>query len=139
MLRLVAVRRSAYAFPMRTAKASDRQRGAERVPFDPNNTKSYQVRLKRAPRWFCSFLAGNHREQRRLRDELAMMQGAWPLLMKQRDGGTWTAEDKAELQSMVRSASEVSPYLFIWAIPGSVVLLPFLAWYLDVRRKHRRG
>jgi len=32
----------------------------------------------------------------------------------------------------------VSPYLFIWAIPGSVLLLPFLAWYLDTRRKHLR-
>jgi hypothetical protein len=121
---------------MRTARASQEPRGTELPAFDPNNTKSFQVRLKGAPVWFCSFLAGNHREQRRFRDELAMMKGAWPLLMKQRDGGTWTAEDKEELRDMVRSASSVSPYLFIWAVPGSVVLLPFLAWYLDARRKH---
>ena len=44
-------------------------------------------------------------------------------------------EDKDELKRMLRSASAVSPYLFIWAVPGSVVLLPFLAWYLDKRRK----
>lgn len=106
--------------------------------FDPNTTKHFQVKLKRAPVWFCSFLAGNSREQRRLRDELATMRGAWPLLMKQRRGGTWTPEEKAQLKAMVRSASAVSPYLFIWALPGSVLLLPFLAWYLDTRRKHRQ-
>jgi hypothetical protein len=39
----------------------------------------------------------------------------------------------------VRSASSVSPYLFIWALPGSVLLLPFLAWFLDSRRKQRKG
>ena len=105
--------------------------------FDPSTTHSYQVRLKRAPAWFCSFLAGNHREQRRFRDELAMMKGAWPLLMKQRNGGKWTPEEKAQLKTMVRSASSVSPYLFVWAVPGSMVLLPFLAWYLDTRRKNR--
>ena len=93
--------------------------------------------MQRAPVWFCSFLAGNKREQRRFRDELVTIKGAWPLLMKQRRGGTWTPEDKQELKGMVRSASSVSPYLFIWAVPGSVLLLPFLAWYLDTRRKQR--
>ena len=105
--------------------------------FDGTSTTVFQAKLKRAPLWFCSFLAGNSREKRRLRDELAMMKGAWPLLMKQRNGGRWTPEEKAQLKSMVRSASSVSPYLFIWAVPGSVLLLPFLAWYLDRQRKHR--
>jgi hypothetical protein len=106
--------------------------------FDPNSTTHYQTRMRRAPVWFCSFLAGNSRERVRLRDELATMKGAWPLLMKQRRGGRWTAEEKVQLQTMVRSASSVSPYLFIWAVPGSVLLLPFLAWYLDTRRKNRQ-
>jgi hypothetical protein len=108
--------------------------------FDPDSTKHFQVKMQRAPEWFCSFVAGNTREKRRLRDELATMKGAWPLLMKQRRGGTWTPEDKQQLKGMVRSASSVSPYLFIWALPGSMLLLPFLAWFLDARRKqkHRR-
>jgi hypothetical protein len=106
--------------------------------FDPTTTRHFQVKLRRAPVWFCSFLAGNNRERRRFRDELATMRGAWPLLMKQRRGGTWTAEDKDKLKAMVRSASSVSPYLFIWAVPGSMLLLPLLAWYLDTRRKQRR-
>ena len=107
------------------------------APFDATSTTVFQAKMKRAPLWFCSFLAGNSREKRRLRDELAMMKGAWPLLMKQRNGGTWSMADKARLKSMVRSASSVSPYLFIWAVPGSMLLLPLLAWFLDRQRKQR--
>ena len=84
-------------------------------------------------------MASNTREKRRFRDELAHMKGTWPLLMKQRNGGTWTPEDKVQLKAMVRSASSVSPYLFIWAVPGSMLLLPFLAWFLDRKRKNRES
>ena len=55
--------------------------------------------------------------------------------MKQRNGGKWTPEDKVNLKGMLRSASSVSPYLFIWALPGSLLQVPLLAWYLDKRRK----
>jgi hypothetical protein len=105
--------------------------------FDGSSTVHFQAKMSRAPAWFCSFVASNHREKRRFRDELVHIKGAWPLLMKQRNGGTWTPEDKQRLKAMVRSASTVSPYLFIWAIPGSMVLLPFLAWFLDRQRKKR--
>lgn len=131
-----------YPAPMRTPqflKFSSRTEVAAGTGtgFDPNSTKHFQAKMERAPAWFCSLLAGNSRERLRLGDELAIMKGAWPLLMKQRWGGTWTPEDKQQLKAMVRSASSVSPYLFIWALPGSVILLPFLAWYLDTRRKQR--
>jgi hypothetical protein len=110
----------------------------ERAPkFDGNSTTHFQIRMSRAPAWFCSLLASNSREKMRLRDELVLIKGAWPLLMKQRNGGKWTPEEKQELRAMIRSASSVSPYLFIWAVPGSVILLPFLAWYLDRKRKNR--
>lgn len=105
--------------------------------FDADSTTHFQAKMRKAPVWFCSFLAGNTREKRRFRDELVHMKGAWPLLMKQRNGGTWTADDKVRLKAMVRSASSVSPYLFIWAIPGSMLLLPFLAWFLDRQRKRK--
>lgn len=106
--------------------------------FNPDETTHFQTRLPKAPVWFCSFLASNRREKRRLGDELAHIKGAWPLLMKERRGGQWTDEDRQRLRAMVRSASAVSPYLFIWAIPGSMALLPFLAWYLDRQRKRKR-
>jgi hypothetical protein len=57
--------------------------------------------------------------------------------MKQRNGGRWTAQERRELQGLLRSASSVSPYLFVWVLPGSVLILPFLAWHLDVRRQQR--
>lgn len=105
--------------------------------FDPDSTAHFQTKMSRAPVWFVSIVASNHREKHRFREELAHIKGAWPLLMKQRKGGTWTPEDKVQLKAMVRSASSVSPYLFIWAVPGSMVLLPFLAWFLDRQRKRR--
>ncbi|MDB5750229.1 MAG: hypothetical protein JWP65_650 [Ramlibacter sp.] len=104
--------------------------------FAPNCAHSYQPKLTRAPLWFCSLLASTQREQLRFRDELAAMRGAWPLLMR-RNGGQWTLEDKDQLKRMVRSVSSVSPYLLIWAVPGSVLLLPFLAWFLDSRRRRK--
>jgi len=121
------------------------QRSPETVPtepqaggFDPNQTIAYQARVKHAPRWFHSFLASNSRERHRLRNELVKIKGgAMPLLMKTRNGGRWTVQDRTELQLIVRAASAVSPYLFIWVLPGSVLLLPFLAWHLDIRRKNR--
>ena len=59
--------------------------------------------------------------------------------MKQRNGGgSWSAEERAQLKQMLRSLSSVSPYLLIWAVPGSMLILPFLAWHLDTRRKRRQ-
>lgn len=112
--------------------------GSEPKPaFDPDKTLSYQSRMKRAPRWFSSFLASNSREKSRMRRELGKIKGAIPLLMKPRNGSKWTTQDRQELQHMLRAASAVYPYLIIWALPGSIVLLPFLAWHLDARRKDR--
>lgn len=105
--------------------------------FDPDQTLVYQTKFRRAPRWVCSFLASNDRERLRLRSELSKIKGALPLLMKVRNGGNWTSDERGELKRMIRSASSVSPYLLIWALPGSLLLLPFLAWHLDARRKER--
>ena len=106
-------------------------------PFDPDSTLAFQRRMERAPEWFCSFLAGNSREKSRLRREIATMKGSVVWLVQQRRQGTWSAEERAHLRDVMRSASSVSPYLFIWVIPGSMVLLPFMAWFLDKQRKRR--
>ena len=81
--------------------------------------------------------AGNSREKTRLRSELGQIKGALRLLMKQRNGGTWSPEERQELRQMLRALTSVSPYLLVWAVPGSVLILPFLAWHLDTRRKRR--
>ena len=93
--------------------------------------------MPRAPVWVSSMVAGNSREKNRLRSELGQIKGALPLLMKQRNGGSWTPEERQRLRQMLRSISSVSPYLLVWAVPGSMLILPFLAWHLDTRRKRR--
>ena len=112
--------------------------GGSGVPaeaFDPNSTSAFQRRMERAPEWFCSFLAGNTREKTRFRSELATMKGSVVWLIRQRRQGAWTVTERAHLRDVMRSASSVSPYLIIWVVPGSLVLLPFLAWFIDRRRR----
>lgn len=109
------------------------------APFNPDSTQTFQAKMPAAPLWFSSMAAGNSREKNRLRTELAQIKGAVPLLMKQRNGGTWTPEERQQLRQMVRSLTSVSPYLLVWAVPGSILILPFLAWHLDTRRKRRAG
>lgn len=105
--------------------------------FDPDNTQTFRAKMPSAPLWFSSMVAGNSREKNRLRQEMEQIKGAVSLLMKQRNGGKWTIHDKQELRNILRSVSSVSPYLLIWILPGSVLILPFLAWHLDTRRKRR--
>lgn len=78
------------------------------------------------------------REKQYLLAEILQVKGLMPLLMKQRNRQRWTAEDKAELRIHLRRLSNLSPYLVVLALPGSFVLLPALAWWLD-RRRNRGG
>ena len=105
--------------------------------FDPDSTMAFQSRMERAPEWFCSFLAGNSREKTRLKREMATMKGSVGWMVQQRRKGQWTAAERSHLREVMRSASSVSPYLFIWVIPGSMLVLPFMAWFLDRQRKRR--
>jgi hypothetical protein len=105
--------------------------------FDPDSTAAFQRRMERAPEWFCSVLAGNSREKSRLKREMATLKGSVVWLVQQRRQGQWDAAERAHLRDVMRSASSVSPYLFIWVIPGSMLILPFMAWFLDLQRKRR--
>ncbi len=110
---------------------------SEPAPFDPDSTQTFQARMPRAPVWVSSMAAGNSREKNRLRSELSQIKGAVQLLMKQRNGGIWTIEERQQLKLTLRSISSVTPYLLVWVVPGSMLILPFLAWHLDTRRKRR--
>ena len=80
------------------------------------------------------------RETRHLLNEILQVRGLMPLLMKQRNKERWSPEDRAELKVHLRRLSNLSPYLIVLALPGSFVLLPALAWWLDRRRNRiRRG
>lgn len=70
--------------------------------------------------------------------ELLAMRGLMPLLMKTRNGGHWSAEERKELLAHLRRLSHLSPYLLLLLLPGSALLLPLYAWWLDRRRNRRR-
>ena len=78
------------------------------------------------------------REQRFLTDEISKVRGLMPLLMKPRNNQRWTLEEKRELVSHLRRLSTISPYLVVLAMPGGMLLLPPLAWWLDRRRGRKR-
>jgi len=77
------------------------------------------------------------REKKFVGEELVRTQKLMPLLMKARNGGRLTREEKDQLLDQLRRLSEMSPYLALLVLPGGFALLPLLAWWLDRRRGKR--
>jgi len=69
---------------------------------------------------------------------LGHVEGLVGVLMKPRNGGAWTSEDRAFLRAGLRAAAHWVPLLLLFLVPGSLFLLPACAWLLD-RRRIRRG
>ncbi len=82
-------------------------------------------------------LASQKQQAREFVADIVRMRGLMPLLMKHRNGGRWSNEEKTELLFQLRILSRVSPYLLFLLLPGSALLLPIYAWWLDRRRKIR--
>lgn len=82
-----------------------------------------------------------HEAQQRERlfivQEVLKVRGLMPLLMKQRNGLKWSSAERRDLVETLRAFSNLSPYLVTLALPGSVLILPLLAWWLDRRRGRR--
>ncbi|PKO93749.1 MAG: hypothetical protein CVU16_04515 [Betaproteobacteria bacterium HGW-Betaproteobacteria-10] len=89
------------------------------------------------PSWWRQALSSQRREMRRIVAELMVARGMMPLLMKCRNGGSWTPAEKAELLGHMRRMAHLSPYLVALILPGSVIILPAYAWWLDRRRLNR--
>ena len=68
---------------------------------------------------------------------MLQVKGLLPLLMKPRNGERWTAEDKVLLKDQLRRVSRLSHYLVVLLLPGGLLLLPVLSWWLDRRRNKR--
>lgn len=77
------------------------------------------------------------REREHLTREIMQARGLMPLLMKPRNKQRWTPEDKQELSRRLRRLSSISPYLVVLAMPGGMLVMPALAWWLDRRRNQR--
>lgn len=88
---------------------------------------------------FSRFCNTQKREAKHLIAELLAVRGLMPLLMKPRNGDSWTPAERAELLAQLRRLSRLSPYLLFLLIPGSALLLPIYAWWLDRRRGIRPG
>ena len=89
------------------------------------------------PGLWQQMLSSQRREARRILAELLAMRGMMPLLMKARNGGSWTPEEKEEIVSQLRRMAHLSPYFLVLMLPGSIFLLPAYAWWLDRRRLNR--
>ena len=76
------------------------------------------------------------RERKYVLGEVVQISGLMPLLMKPRNHQSWTPEDKRQIVNHLRRLSMVSPYLVVMVMPGSFIVLPALAWWLDRRRQN---
>lgn len=90
------------------------------------------------PGWWRQVVSSQRREAQRILAELLATRGIMPLLMKARNGEGWTIAEKEELLAHLRRMAHLSPYLIGLLLPGSVLLLPIYAWWLD-RRRLKRG
>ncbi len=90
------------------------------------------------PVWWRQVVSSQRREVQRILAELMQTRGLMPLLMKARNGESWTPAEKMQLLAHLRRVAHLSPYLIALLLPGSVLLLPIYAWWLD-RRRLKRG
>lgn len=97
-----------------------------------------RTNIGRLPGWWQQLVFSQRREVCRVLRELAATRGIMPLLMKGRNGGQWTAAEKEEIIGHLRNMAHLSPYLLVLMLPGSIILLPVYAWWMD-RRRLKRG
>lgn len=84
-----------------------------------------------------NMLDAQQRERELIMVEFTQIKGLMPLLMKRRNGGRWTRQERAALQQQFQALAHLSPYLVVLVMPGSFMFLPVLAWWLDRRRLQR--
>jgi hypothetical protein len=90
------------------------------------------------PGWWRQLLSSQRREVQRVIGEVMATRGMMPLLMKARNGGQWTPAERLELLEHLRRIAHLSPYLIVLLLPGSMLILPVYAWWLDRRRLKRK-
>ena len=88
-------------------------------------------------RFVHHMLEAQKRERDHVLRAVLKAKGLMPLLMKQRNGDRWTTGERQELKEQLNALSQISPYLVPLAMPGSMLMLPMLAWWLDRRRGKR--
>lgn len=90
--------------------------------------------LRRACAWLYAL---QDRQRAQVLAEIGQIEGLMPLLMKQRNGAAWTDEDRERIKRQLHSLARLSPYLLALLLPGGLIALPLIAWWLDRRRLRR--
>lgn len=85
-------------------------------------------------RGICNVSAAASREKRRLLDEIGEVRGLIPLLIKSRSRQPLTRADKVQLRRRVKRIYRLCPYLILLVVPGGLIALPALAWWMNRRR-----
>ncbi len=98
-----------------------------------------QIIRSHARRTFQSVSNLSQRERQRLLAEMQQTRGLVPILMKPRNGQSWTPEERVELRGHLGRLSRLSPYLVLVVMPGGFFMLPVFAWWLDRRRTRTRA
>lgn len=107
-------------------------------PPEAEPASSGSGRPRAAPALVGRMLEAQKRERDLIVREFAQVRGLMPLLMRKRNGGRWTREERRALREQMQALAHLSPYLVVLTLPGSFAILPVLAWWLD-RRRIRRG
>jgi hypothetical protein len=89
-------------------------------------------------RGWASVRTMNESHYMHIRSELNQVRGLIPLLMKRRNGGQWSIEERATLLRDLRALSGLSPYLIPILMPGGIFMLPLVAYWMDRRRNQRK-
>lgn len=97
--------------------------------------KKYVARLQRG---WASVRSLNESQALLIRSELNQARGLIPLLMKHRNGGQWSEDERVTLLRDLRALTNLSPYLIPILMPGGVFMLPLLAYWMDRRRNERK-
>jgi len=88
-------------------------------------------------RGYSQLVTLQNRQRSELLADFTEIRGFMPLLMKQRNGFHWTSQDRSLIRKQIRSLIHLSPYVAAILLPGGLLLLPLLAWWLDRRRLRR--
>jgi hypothetical protein len=100
---------------------------------------SFITKLARHASRRLKAVSGYAADRRRLQpNHVLAVTGLMPLVMKGRNEGELTRDDRERLRVSLKRLLAVSPYLIVLIMPGGLVFLPVLAWWLD-RRRRRRG
>ena len=88
---------------------------------------------------YTKLVSLQNRQRAQVLAEITEIRGFMPLLMKQRNGIHWTHKDRRLIMKQMRSLARLSPYAVALLLPGGLLVLPLMAWWLDRRRLQRRA